>query len=468
MKAFTTLINSVILGLLIIIYAQLWCESADNSIISIIILLKEAYMEQKGNFLESKLLPIAAKLSANKGLVAIRDGITMSMPLIIIGSIFMIIASFPAPGWETFLGEIGVSGYLWKGVDSSFGLVGLISAFGIAYSFANQYEVDGVSAGIIALSSFIVVTPFVSGDAGAGISVGLVGARGLFVAIILALVSGWIYQLFITNNVEIKMPNSVPPAVAKSFSAIIPGAVIVTLWLVVFGFLDKMGLPNLHDVMGVVLGKPLGLLGNNIIGTLFVVAFNSIFWFLGIHGGNVVNSIMKPIWLANLDANVAAAKAGEVLQHIITEPFMDNFVYIGGGGATIGLVIAIAYYARKKNTSLRTKALAPITLVPGMFNINEPTMFGLPIVLNLLLIAPFIIAPMLNALVAYFAMKLGLVPLTHAVATWTMPPIISGFLTTGSIAGSLLQVGLIIMDILLYLPFFAMVEKGFKKEELNQ
>lgn len=424
-------------------------------------------MKQSGNYLEMKLLPIAAKLSANKALIAIRDGITMSMPLIIIGSIFMVIASFPAPGWETFLGDIGIAGYLWKGVDSSFGLVGLISAFGIAYSLANQYEVDGVSAGIISLASFIVVTPFISGDAGAGISVGLVGAKGLFVAIVLALVSAWIYQWFISHDIQIKMPETVPPAVAKSFSAIIPGAVIVTLWLFIFGFLDMMGLPNLHDIMGVVLGKPLGLLGNNIFGTMLVVAFNSLFWFLGIHGGNVVNSIMKPVWLANLDANVTAYQAGEALKHIITEPFMDNFVYIGGGGATIGLVLAIAYYARKKNTSLRTKTLAPITVVPGLFNINEPAIFGLPIVLNLLLLAPFVIAPMLNALVAYTAMSLGLVPLTRAVATWTMPPVLSGFLTTGSISGSILQIGLIIMDILLYLPFFAMVEKQFKKEELE-
>lgn len=422
-------------------------------------------MKQSGNFLEMKLLPIAAKLSANKALVAIRDGITMSMPLIIIGSIFMVIASFPIPGWETWLGDVGVAGYLWKGVDSSFGLVGLISAFGIAYSIANQYDTDGVSAGIISLSAFIVVTPFVSGEAGSGITIGLVGASGLFVAIVLALISGWIYQWFINHNIEIKMPDSVPPAVAKSFSAIIPGAVIITLWLVIFGLLDAMSLPNLHAILGVVLGKPLGLLGNNIIGTMFVVALNSLFWFLGIHGGNVVNSIMKPVWISNLDANRIAYQAGETMKHIITEPFMDNFVYIGGGGATIGLVLAIAYYARKKNTSLRTKALAPITVVPGLFNINEPTIFGLPIVLNLLLIVPFILAPMVNALVTYLAMSLNLVPLTRAVATWTMPPVISGFLTTGSISGSILQVILIALDVALFLPFFAMVEKGFKEEE---
>lgn len=422
-------------------------------------------MENIGNFLEEKITPVASKLANNQFLLAIRDGITMSMPLIIIGSIFMVIASFPAPGWEAWLGEVGVAGYLWKGVDSSFGLVGLVSSFGIAYSLSEQNKVDGLSAGIISLSSFILVTPFVSSEAGAGITVGLIGARGLFVAIILGIISAKIYQGFIDRDIQIKMPDTVPPAVAKSFSAILPGAAIITLWLIVFGLLDSFGLPNLHDIAGIVLGKPLGLLGNNIIGTMFVVAFNSIFWFLGIHGGHVVNSIMKPVWIANLDANRVAYQAGETLQHIITEPFMDNFVYLGGGGATLGLVLAVAYYARKKNTSKRTKTLAPVTVVPGLFNINEPTMFGMPVVLNLMLIIPFILAPMVNALITYAAMASGLVPLTRTVATWTMPPVISGFLTTGSIAGSLLQIVLIIVDVLLYLPFFAMVEKGFKAEE---
>ena len=119
-------------------------------------------------FLEQKLMPIASKIGNNKFLVAIRDGITLAMPLIIIGSLFMVVASFPVPGWENWLGEIGVADFLWKGTDSSFGLIGLIASFGIAYSLTNQFGVDGVPSGIISLSSFIVVTPFVTSDAGAG------------------------------------------------------------------------------------------------------------------------------------------------------------------------------------------------------------------------------------------------------------------------------------------------------------
>ncbi|RXN56731.1 PTS sugar transporter subunit IIC [Enterococcus faecalis] len=423
-------------------------------------------MNKINTYLEQKMLPIAGKLSSNKFLVAIRDGITLTMPLIIIGSLFMVIASFPVPGWETWLGDVGVSGYLWKGVDSSFGLIGLVASFGIAHSLTKQYGVDGVSSGIISLSTFITVTPFLSSDAGAGMPTGYMAAKGLFVAIILGLINGYVYQWFINKNIQIKLPDTVPSAVAKSFSAIIPGAVLITFWLIIFGLLDTFSLPNIHDIAQVVLGKPLGLLGSNIFGTIIVVALNSLFWFIGIHGGNVINSVMQPIWIANLDANREAYQAGQSLPHIFTVAFMDNFVYIGGGGATIGLVLVMGYLARKKKTSKQTKVLAPITVVPGLFNINEPTMFGLPVVLNVMLLVPFILAPIVNVVVAYSAMITGLVPLTRTVATWTMPPIISVFLTTGSLMGSVLQIVLIVLDILLYLPFFLAIEKQFKQEEL--
>jgi PTS system cellobiose-specific IIC component len=425
-------------------------------------------MNKLNTFLEEKMLSVAGKLSANKFLIAIRDGITLAMPLIIIGSLFMIIASFPVPGWETWLGDIGVASYLWKGVDSSFGLIGLVASFGIAYSLTNQYGVDGVSSGIISLATFITVTPFISSDAGAGMPTTYMAAQGLFVAIVLGLLNGYVYAWFINRDIQIKLPDSVPPAVARSFSAIIPGAVIITFWLIIFGLLDTFGLPNIHAIAQVVLGKPLGLLGNNIFGTMILVTLNSLFWFVGIHGGNVVNSVMQPVWLANLDANREAYQAGLELPHIFTSSFMDNFVYIGGGGATLGLVLVLGYLARKKKTSQQTKVLAPITVVPGLFNINEPTMFGLPIVLNVLLVVPFVLAPIVNVIVAYFAMASGLVPFTRTVATWTMPIIISGFLTTSSLMGAVLQIVIVILDILLYLPFFLAVEKRFKQQELGQ
>ncbi|HEU7708881.1 TPA: PTS sugar transporter subunit IIC [Streptococcus pneumoniae] len=412
--------------------------------------------------LQEKLLPVAARLGNNKALVSIRDGITLTIPLLLIGSLLMVIASFPIPGWEKYLGDIGVADYLWKGVDSSFGLLGLVASFGIAYFMARQYKVDGIPAGIVSLSSFITVTPFITGEAGAGMPTAFMASKGLFVAMILGLINGYIYQWFINHNIQIKMPDGVPPAVSKSFSAIIPGAVTIVGWLIVYATLDKLSLPNLHEIAQGALGGPLGLLGNNVIGLLILIFLNSSFWFVGLHGGNVVNAVMKPLWLANLDANKVAYQTGETLSNIFTSVFMDNFVFIGGGGATIGLVLALGYLAHKKKASKQLKTLAPITVIPGLFNINEPAMFGVPIVLNILLLVPFILAPMFNLLVAWGAMASGLVPLTYTDPSWTMPPVISGLLATGSISGSLLQIVLIVLDVLLYLPFVIAIEKRFK------
>ncbi|MDG8394305.1 PTS sugar transporter subunit IIC [Streptococcus pneumoniae] len=420
--------------------------------------------------LQEKLLPVAARLGNNKALVSIRDGITLTIPLLLIGSLLMVIASFPIPGWEKYLGDIGVADYLWKGVadylwkgvDSSFGLLGLVASFGIAYFMARQYKVDGIPAGIVSLSSFITVTPFITGEAGAGMPTAFMALKGLFVAMILGLINGYIYQWFINHNIQIKMPDGVPPAVSKSFSAIIPGAVTIVGWLIVYATLDKLSLPNFHEIAQVALGGPLGLLGNNVIGLLILIFLNSSFWFVGLHGGNVVNAVMKPLWLANLDANKVAYQTGETLPNIFTSVFMDNFVFIGGGGATIGLVLALGYLAHKKKASKQLKTLAPITVIPGLFNINEPAMFGVPIVLNILLLVPFILAPMFNLLVAWGAMASGLVPLTYTDPGWTMPPVISGLLATGSISGSLLQIVLIVLDVLLYLPFVIAIEKRFK------
>ncbi|HEC2155956.1 TPA: PTS sugar transporter subunit IIC [Staphylococcus delphini] len=418
--------------------------------------------------IDKKIMPLAVKFSTNKVLVAIRDGLSLTMILAIVGSIFMLIASLPIPGWPEYLDKIGISQYLWKGVDSTFSLVGLIASFSVAWSYAKQYQQDGVAIGIIALCSFLTVTPFIKTDTASGITLGYLGAKGMFTAIIIALVSVHIYKFFIDRDIKIKLPDSVPPAVSRSFVAIIPGIVIFTLWLSIYAVLDAFKLPNAHDLITTALGGPIGFLGGSVFGTAIIVALNSLFWFVGINGGSAVNSIMAPVWLGNLQANMEAYKANEPMQYIFTQPFMDNYVYMGGGGATLGLVIAITIIARRRKVSKRTKALAPITLVPGLFNINEPAMFGLPIVLNVFLFIPFVFTPVINLFIAYFATLAGLVPYTRATATWTMPPIISGFLTTGSISASILQAILIVIDILIYIGFYAAIEKSYLKEERDK
>lgn len=395
-------------------------------------------------FVNKHIMPVAAKIGNFKPLIAVRDGIAMAMPLIIVGSLFMIINSFPAPGWSDWLAKTAVHGVsiaqiLAKITNGSFGIMGLIAAFGIAWSYANQRKTDGVSAGIISASVFFILIPSIMSSDKVpveGFPYTYLGSRGLFVAIIVGLITGWIFQWFINHNIQIKMPETVPPAVAKSFSALIPGAVVIAIAGCVYQLFTWAGWGNIHDVIMNILAKPLGALGDTLIGTLVSILLVSLFWFVGIHGG-----------------------------HIITQPFIDNFVYMGGG-ATIGLVLCIGYLVWRKRASKQSEVLAPLTIVPGLFNINEPTMFGLPVVMNLMLIIPFILAPMINAITTYIAMNLGLVPLCNGtVITWTMPPLISGFLATGSIAGSILQLINIVLDVLIYMPFMSALNKRQLMEE---
>ena len=215
----------------------------------------------------------------------------------------MIINSFPVPGWSDWLAKTAVHGVslsqvLAKITNGSFGIMGLVSAFGIAWSYANQHKTNGVSAGIISASVFFILTPSImSGDKVPveGFPYTYLGSKGLFVAISFDLITGWIFQWVINHNIQIKMPETVPPAVAKSFSALIPGAVVIAIAGCIYWLFTWAGWGNIHDVIMNILAKSLGALGDALIGTLVSILLVSLFWFVGIHGGNVVNTAMSPI-----------------------------------------------------------------------------------------------------------------------------------------------------------------------------
>lgn len=411
------------------------------------------------NFLETKLAPAGERIGNQRHLKALREGIMMAMPLVLIGSIFVLIVSFPIDAWTNWLhnfGELDV--LLNQMVNNTFGLIGMVTSFGIAYRLAESYGTDGPSAGVLSLGSFLLMTPSIVSEEGVGgIPFNMLGGRGLFTAIVVALISAEIYRFFIQKNITIKMPSSVPDVVSKSFSALIPGAVIIIFFAIILKVLELLGLGSLNDVLSFVIGKPLGLIGGTLPGTFVAVLLNSIFWFCGVNGGQVVGSIMNPVWLQYTDANRIALAAGESLPHIITAPFMDLFVYIGGGGATVGLALCLMFFSKSKEY----KTLGKISGIPALFNINTAILFSFPTVLNPIMLIPFILTPLVNAVVTYFTMLIGLVPLTTGVTLpWTTPPIIGGFLATGgSWQGALLQLVLVGISFAIYFPFFKAADR---------
>ena len=410
-----------------------------------------------------KVQVIASKISRQPHLVALRDAMSSAMPLILIGSMFMLIAQFPYEPFTQFLENIGLQAYFNKASDSTFGMLGLAVVFSTAYNLAKHYKVDALSTGLLSLSSFILLTPFVATDGGMGIQTKYFGSSGLFVGIIVAFFSTEIFRALIQRDIRIKMPDSVPLNVSKAFSAIIPGGIVVAFWIVVSMIFAAFGIDNIHQFVTLTLGSVLGVLGNTLPGIIFVIIVQCFFWMFGIHGAQVTAPIIEPLLLQNSDMNRIAYQAGEQLPNIITYEFLYNFVFTGGAGCLIALAIILFF----KSKSKENKVLGKLSLAPVSFQIAEPVIFGAPIIMNVKMLIPFVLAPVITAIITYYAMALGFVALPiGAVIPWTTPPIISGYLATGGrISGAVIQIITIAINIMIYYPFFKMDDKEKLKAE---
>ncbi len=401
--------------------------------------------------MDNKVLPLGIKIGGQRHLLAIRDGMAASIPLIIVGSIFLIIGNLPIPGYTEFVSGIFGPDWVTKlnyAVDATFSIMALICVFAISNSLANKYAVDGVSAGFISLAAFLVVTPL-TGDG--GIPLGYLGSKGLFVAIIVSLISTEIFRIMVQKDIVIKMPENVPPAVSKSFVALIPSILTITLFWVLRLVIESAGFGNMHEIIAVILGKPLSYLGGGYVGGLVAILITSLFWTVGIHGWDLVLSVMQPTYMLMLDQNRIAFQAGQEIPNIINYSFFNVFVWMGGSGVLIAVAVLLVLRSRSK----QMKELAKIAVPPTIFGVNEPVMFGFPIVMNPIMLIPYVLAPLVVFTVSYAAMYFKIVPMTNGVMVpWTMPPLIGGYLATGSIMGSILQLVNIIISVAIYYPFF--------------
>lgn len=413
-------------------------------------------MNTFNNFMENYFTPIAGKVAEQRHLKAVRDGIIATMPLLIIGSIFLIISSPPIPSWADFMEPYAPT--LNTAVDATFGILGLVAAFSIAYNLARSYNLDGLSAGVLSLAAFFVATPHTKeGD----IPLNLMGAEGLFIAIVLAIFSVEVYRFFETKNIVIKMPDTVPPSVWRAFTALIPGAAIIFIVWGVDVLLNATVNLSLHDIIGTVLREPLQLIGGSLWGALIAIFLIHLLWSFGIHGISVVASIMAPIWYSLTDANRAAHQAGESLPYIIGQPFMAIWFAVGGSGMAFALTLLFVIRARSKHL----KNLGKMSVWSSFFNISEPVVFGTPIVLNPIIVIPFIIVPLVVGVITYVSMSIGLVGRPYTVVPWTTPVPFSGIFTTGDWRGGVLMLVNLAVSMVIYYPFFRLYDKKLLEDE---
>lgn len=416
------------------------------------------------SFFEEKFMPIAAKIGNQKHLIALRDGIMFTMPLLIIGSIFIILAELPINAYQNFMASIfGENWTAFEGValNGTMGIISLIAVFGIAYSLAGSYEVDGkkidgIPAGVLAVASFFIVnivSVFGTGDdAVEAWGTSVFSSQYLFLAIVVSLGAAEIYRLMLQKKIVITMPKSVPPTVARSFTALLPGFVIIIFFMLVRLGFSFTPWSDLATFVQSVLKKPIEFAGSSYIGTVFACLFEHLLWSVGIHGSSIMTAVMEPIWISNAGANLEAFKAGaKSLPNIVTYTFYENGVWMGGSGATLAVVVYMLVFAKSK----LVKQIGRLAIVPGIFNINEPVVFGLPVVLNPFLMIPYILAPIAVTTVSYFGTLIGLFPYTTGVIIpWTTPYFISGYLMTGgNVMGVVAQVISFAVAFVIWLPF---------------
>ena len=420
-------------------------------------------------FLEEKFMPVAAKLGNQKHIQAIRDGLILSMPLTIAGSIFLILAFLPISGYYEFMA--GIFGDAWMGkvlypVRATFDIMAIFGCIGASYRLAEKNKVDCLSSVALALMTFMILTPFkvsFMNNTVEAIPLMYTGSAGLFGAIISSIISVEIYSWFIRKNIVIKMPENVPPAVAKSFVALIPTLALMIGTLIVRLILENTSLQNIHELLKVILTTPLKTLVGSWWGLAIITAIIQLFWIAGLHGSTIILGMIGPVLGLLGDQNRLAYEVGAEIPNIIGGPFFDLFISIGGGGGTFALAFLLAFVSKSK----QLKEIGKISVGAACFNINEPIIFGLPIVMNPYLIIPFFITPILTGLIGYFSIAIGILPKLPGISIpWTTPPLISGYLgSIGSFRYVILQVILILIGMIIYLPFFKAFDKKMLEEE---
>lgn len=423
-------------------------------------------------FFSNKVVPVIMKFVSLKGVVALKDGLLYTMPLTIVGSVFLLLANFPVQAVVDWLDAMGWIDPLNQAYGATFNIVALIGVMGIAYEYVKNEGYRALNAGVLGVVVFLLTTnSFVVSESGEIVSNVIdktwTAGQGMITAIVIGLIVGWVYSWFMKHDIRIKMPAGVPEGVANSFTGLIPAFVVITGATLVYAFFKFVLDTTFIEAVYSFIQTPLQGLTDSLGGVIAMGLIGPFLWWFGVHGSTIVSGIMGSLLQANALANQAIIDSGLELTienggRIVTGQFLDQFMTVTGAGITIGLVMYMIFFAKSK----QCKELGKLGGIPGLFNINEPILFGTPIVMNPFLALPFIGMPVLSGIITYFALATGLVPLFSAITVpWTTPPIVSGFIIGGWRA-ALLQAVILVLSFFAYLPFIRKIDKmNFEAEK---
>ncbi|WP_273968075.1 PTS N,N'-diacetylchitobiose transporter subunit IIC [Enterobacter cancerogenus] len=436
--------------------------------------------------LERVILPVAITLGKQVHVNAIKNGFIRLMPLTLVGAIFVLINNvllnfeegsfFYSMGIHLDTAAISTLNDLKATGNSVYngtlGIMSLMTPFFIGMALAEERKVDPLAAGLLSIATFMTVTPFKIGEINA-IGANWLGGANIISGMIIGLAVAEAFTFIIRRKWVVVLPDSVPESVSRSFTALIPCFIILFLAGLTSWGLSLAGI-HFHQVIMNSISSPLASLGA-VVGWVYVI-FNALLWFFGVHGGlalTALNSgILGPWGLENMATyteygSVEAALAAGKTFHFWTGPMLESYVYLGGTGATLGLIIAIFIASRRADY----RQVAKMALPSGLFNINEPILFGLPIIMNPVLMIPFVIIQPILAGLALVAWSLNIIPPSTNFAPWTMPPGLGAFFNSnGSVPAFILALVNLTVATLIYLPFVVIANKaqGIIEEEESE
>lgn len=423
--------------------------------------------------LQNVLLSISSKVETNKYLGSIKEAFTMFVPFIIVGSFgsmlnILVSGANGLAQWVPWLSNLSPAFTAINFVTIS--CMSLPIAFLIGYKLAEKENLPQLESGLIGLLSYLAVCPntistVVEGLKDPvvvnGLGAGVIGAQGLFVSMIMSMVAVKFFGLLTDiDAIKIKMPDSVPTGIARSFNILIPIFIIITAFSVGGCLFNTFTGNYLNVWIYNIIQLPLQALANTTGGILVLALVNQLFWFLGIHGGMVIEGVRGPLSAAGLAENISAVQAGGVATNILTRGFWTSFVVVGGGGITLSLLIAIFIFSKREDH----KSIAKFSLIPGICGINEPVVFGLPLVLNPIFAIPFILNSVIAAFIAVVATNIGFLTCGVLDCPPGLPVFVTGFISYG-IHGIIVQAIILIVTFIIWVPFVLMSNKQAKLEQ---
>ncbi len=414
-------------------------------------------MNKISNFLEKYLLPISFKISNFTPMKSLSNGMMSVLPIMMVGAVFAILTNLPIDAYKEFIANVGISKFFILGTRMTTDIIAIYMTFAIGRSFAKGkgYGHDAGSIGIIALLAFFIMMPFGTSEAGVNFfEFTYLGSMGIFVGIICGIVTPIIYDAVVKANITIKLPEGVPSNVATSFINIIPALAVAVFFLFLNFIFTLTPSGNIFAFIYAALQAPLQGLVGNMASMVIIIILCQILWFFGIHGSMTVLTVIFPLWISMYAENMTAFMANGTVPNPINVTFFD-FTTIGGTGCTLGLAIMMAFFSKSK----QHKTFGKLFLPCGLFNINEPMVFSMPLMLNTMFVIPFILVPLLAVVMAYLAIVVfGLVPAPVGMMNLAyIPAIFRGIINCG-VPGAILEVAIVAMSMVVYYPFFKIAD----------